>query len=113
MLPDVVYLLTNSIGRAALSATLTPGALKPWVDEVDAFVSREGKFSKFSVAYFPLGPPPFFWDYKCYKCGRFQSGGTCAWVSGDIGRHAWCSIWVPAPGYQAFTWPRELLKGNW
>jgi hypothetical protein len=112
MLPDVFFLLTNSIGRAALDATARPGLLQPWIDELDSYVTREGKFSKFAVAYLPLSPPPVFWDYKCRKC-RSWTSGTCSLVDGAIRPAGWCAIWTPAPGYRAFTWPQELREGDW
>lgn len=113
VLPDVIFLVTNSIGRAALNATIQPGLLQPWVEELDRYVQANGRFSQFSVAYLPFSPPPLFWDYKCKKCLKFLIPDACAWVEGKIAPSGWCSIWVPPATYKAFTWPSELLRGNW
>ncbi len=113
VLPDLVWLVVNSIGRAALDATVKRGTLQPWVDELSQYVQANGKFSKFSVAYLPISPPPLFWDYKCKKCLWFQLPNACLVVDGDITPSGWCSIWLPPENYKAFTWPTELLKGDW
>ncbi len=106
-----VMMLVNSVGRAALDATIRPGLLSPWIARVEALVARDGKFSHQAAGYLPLSPPPAFWDYKCRKCG-WWNGGTCAVVAGEIRPGGWCALWTPAPGYKAFTWPRELLQGD-
>ncbi len=118
VLPNIAYLVVNSVGRAALDATIKPGVLQPWVDELDRYVQANGKFSQFAAAYLPLSPPPAFWDYKCKKCLKWgpnqgQADRTCLWIQGDISPEGWCSIWVPNTGYKAFTWPQELISGNW
>lgn len=112
ILPDVLYLAAKSIGSAALDATMAPGTLQPWVDEIEARVARDGKFSALAVAYFPLSPPPLFWDYKCRKCRSWREPNACAMVEGEISPIGWCAIWVPPPSYKAFSWPGELLEGK-
>ena len=114
VLPDIVWLLVNSVSRAAFSATVrNPKYVQDWRDELEGYVAREGKFSKFSVGYFPLSPPPAYWDYKCKKCFAWQQPNSCRWVEGTIMPFAWCAIWLPPESYKAFTWPKELLAGNW
>jgi len=51
-------MLAKSIGVAGLNATISPGALQPWIDEIEQRVAEEGKFSKSAVAYIPFSPPP-------------------------------------------------------
>lgn len=102
-------MLVNSVGRAALDATAAPGLLQPWIDKIEAQVRRDGKFPRRAAGYLPFAPPPVFWDYKCHKC-RWWNFGTCNTVAGEIRPGAWCTLWVPAPAYKAFTWPRELLR---
>jgi hypothetical protein len=113
VLPDIVFLVVNSIGWAAADATIQPGVLKSWKDELDRYVQSNGKFSKFAVGYLPFSPPPVFWEYVCYKCNAFIPPNACNLVDGEIGRHAWCTIWVPPDTYKAFSWPGELVRGNW
>jgi len=66
-------MLAKSIGLAAANATIKPGVLQPWIDEIEQYVAEQGKFSKSAVAYIPLSPPPVFWDYKCRKCLFWQA----------------------------------------
>ena len=113
VLPDLLWLLGNSIGRAALNATLKPGVLDPWITEIDRYVQANGQFSHLAVSYLPVSPPPVFWDYKCRKCLKFSEPSACLWVGGEIKPAGWCSLWVPPSDYKAFTWPAELLAGNW
>jgi hypothetical protein len=113
IIPDLLWLLGNSIGRAALNATLSPGVLEPWTSELDRYVQANGQFSKFEVGYLPVSPPPVFWDYKCRKCAKFIEPNGCQWVAGEISRIGWCSIWTPPADYKAFSWPRELLALDW
>lgn len=107
-----VVMLVNSVGRAALDATAAPGLLQPWIDRIEAQVAQNGRFPQLAAGYLPLSPPPAFWDYKCRKC-RWWDSGTCLVVEGEVRPAGWCAIWLPAPGYKAFTWPRELLQGDW
>lgn len=113
ILPDVVFLFVKSVTLEALDATLQPGILQPWVDELETYVERNGKFTQFAVGYLPVSPPPVFWDYKCRKCLVWQEPNACKWVDGELLPQGWCTIWVPATGYKPFTWPRELLAGDW
>jgi hypothetical protein len=123
VLPDVAWLLYNSVARAAINAKPPPSAIiskdkaqemyQAWIAELDNYVNVNGKFSKFEVMYVPFSPPPFFWDYKCYKCRTWIEPGGCKLVDGDIARGGWCSIWIPPDSYQAFSWPQELKKGDW
>lgn len=115
VLPDLVWLLSNSIGRAAGAAidANKKAELQAWIDELERYVTANGKFPKFEVAYLPFSPPPVFWDYKCYKCLKWIEPNACQWVDGTISRSGWCSIWLPMTGYKAFTWPTELISGNW
>lgn len=113
ILPDLRWLLVNSIGRAALDATVKPGVLQPWIDELDRYVKANGKFGKLQVSYLPVSPPPVFWDYKCKKCRVWQEPDACLWVDGKIAPSGWCAVWLPPDDYKALTWPEELLKGDW
>jgi hypothetical protein len=113
IIPDLLWLLGNSIGRAALNATLSPGVLEPWTSELDHYVQANGQFSKFAVGYLPVSPPPVFWDYKCKKCRSWIMPNACNLVAGAIAPIGWCACWTPPDTYNAFTWPQELLAGNW
>ena len=108
-----ITMLINSISKAAADATYQPGALQPWVDELESKVATDGKFSKMEVLYLPFSPPPVFWDYKCKKCKWWEPPNGCKTVDGEISPGAWCAIWVPPSIYKAFTWPQELIKGEW
>jgi len=110
---SIPELLINSIGLSALDATVKPGVLQPWVDEINERVAKEGKFAKPSVAYMPFSPPPVFWDYKCRKCRYWQEPDACEVVEGKISPQGWCAIWIPPQDYKAFSWPQELLRGDW
>lgn len=110
---DALYLAVKSIGSAALDATARPGTLQPWIDELEHYVERNGKFSQSAVLYLPFSPPPLFWDYKCKKCLWWQDPDACKMVEGKISPRGWCAIWVPPSDYRAFSWPRELLEGRW
>lgn len=126
VVPDVVWLLYNSIARAAANSTGQPGILQPWEDELNRYIVANGKFQKFEVLYAPVSPPPVFWDYKCYKC-LFWNGvrpvpsdlrwqpmaSGCKAVDGDICPSGYCAIWLPPPDYKKLTWPKELFSGNW
>lgn len=105
-------LLFKSISTAALNATVSPGTLQPWIDEIEESVSQEGKFAKLAVAYLPISPPPFFWDYKCRKCHFWEGADSCTAVKGKISPSGWCIIWLPANDKPAFSWVGELLKGE-
>ena len=106
---NVLQMLFNSISKAARG----PETLQPWVDELENQVSLNGKFTKVAVAYVPIHPPPAFWDYKCKKCRVWEEPSTCKWVEGEINSRGWCTIWVPPETYGRFTWPQELIKGDW
>jgi len=110
---NALSLMINSISLAAMDATVKPGSLQPWIDELEDYVLKNGKFSKFSVAYIPFSPPPVFWDYKCKKCIWWEEPNGCEMVEGNISPRGWCAIWVPPEEYGAFTWPKELIEGNW
>jgi len=113
MFSNVAFLTVKSIGSAALDATIKPGTLQPWVNEIESKVATSGKFSKLSVAYLPFSPPPVFWDYKCRKCRWWEVRGACKTVEGEISPQGWCAIWIAPPTYKALTWPQELLRGDW
>ncbi|MBA7648397.1 hypothetical protein ES703_56183 [subsurface metagenome] len=106
-------MLVKSIGLAAMNATISPGVLQPWVDDINRRVAEQGKFSKSQVGYLPFSPPPVFWNYKCKKCLAWQPPSSCKWVEGKISPNGWCAIWIPMEEYKAMTWPKELLKGDW
>jgi hypothetical protein len=135
ILPDLFWLAYNSVVRAAC-AGVAPNAQLPgmqqnfealyqdWINNVTSYVALNGKFSKFEAAYLPFSPPPLFWDYKCRKCRFYipvqiavaQAPGPqpqCTLVDGDISPSAWCSLWMAPDTYKAFSWPSELLAGNW
>jgi len=106
-------LLFKSITLAGANATISPGALQPWLDEIEQTVAEQGKYSKQSVAYLPFSPPPALWDYKCKKCRAWQPPAGCKWVEGKIAPIGWCTIWLPPDDYKALSWPKELLSGDW
>jgi len=110
---SIPSLLINSISKAAANATVSPGVLQPWVAEINAHVAEKGKFTKSQVAYLPFSPPPVFWDYKCRKCRFWQSPDSCTVVDGKISPGAWCAIWLPPEDKPAFSWVRELSRGDW
>ena len=117
-LPAVLYLTFKSVTAAAANATLSPGALAKWVNDIEEKVAAQGQFPKPAVAYIGVSPPPVFWDYKCRKCRAWGPlvglpDRTCKWVAGQISPGGWCAIWLPPDSYRAFTWPQELLKGDW
>lgn len=107
------FLLANSIGRAAATVVFDADALRPWIDSVDQHVARYGPYGKLFVLYVPINPPPAVWDYKCYKCHWYQEPRQCKVVRGDISPYGWCTLWVPPANYPAFSWPKELVKGDW
>lgn len=118
VLPDLFYLTFKSISSAALDATISPGLLAKWEAALDEQIANAGKFTQFSVFYRDISPPPVFWDYKCFKCKKWgpnqgQPDRTCLWVADDISPEGWCAIWIPNTGYKAFSWPQELVAGNW
>jgi hypothetical protein len=121
VLPDLFWLAYNSIARAAANAVTPPFVTKEnaqayyqaWLTELNNYVAANGKFTKFEVAYLPFSPPPLFWDYKCFKCASWIDPNACSLVDGSISRSGWCSVWTPPSTYQAFTWPSELIKGDW
>ena len=106
-------LLVKSITVAAANATVSPGTLQPWVDEIEQAVADRGKYSKQAVAYFPLSPPPVFWNYKCKKCRFWIEPNACEVVEGKISPGGWCVIWLPPDDKPAFSWINELLRGDW
>lgn len=106
-------MLVKSVGLAALNATVNPGVLAGWVSDIEGYVAEKGKFTKLQVAYIPFSPPPVFWDYKCRKCRFWVDPNACTVVEGDISPRGWCAIWLPPTTYQPFTWPKELIKGDW
>ena len=110
ILPDVISLLAKSVATAALDATIKPGVLDPWVNALEQHVVKNGKFSKFSVMYAPVQPPPFFWDYNCQNCTAFQEPNKCKWVEGFIARGGWCAIQIHQPGVKQFSWPARFIK---
>ena len=110
---SIPSLLITSISKAAANATISPGTLQPWIDDINRRVAEEGKFFKTQVAYIPFSPPPVFWDYKCRKCRFWQSPDSCTVVEGKISPGGWCAIWLPPEDYKAFSWPKELLSGDW
>ena len=110
---SVPGLLLKSISLAAANATVAPGKLQPWIDEIEQTVARQGKFSKQAAAYLPLSPPPVFWDYKCRKCRFWQTPDSCKVVDEKISPIGWCAIWLPPDDKPAFSWVREFLRGDW
>lgn len=106
-------LLFKSIGLAAANATIKPGVLEPWIDEINAHVAEQGKFTKSKVAYLPFSPPPVFWDYKCRKCRFWIAPDACEVVEGKISPIGYCAIWLPPDDKPALSWINELLKGDW
>lgn len=113
MSQSVPNLLIKSITTAAANATVSPGVLEEWVQEIEGYVEEHGKYSKQAVAYLPLSPPPVLWDYKCRKCRFWQEPNSCTVVEGEISPRGWCAVWLPPDDYKALSWPRELLSGDW
>lgn len=109
----IPVLLAKSIGLAAANATISPGALQPWVDEINKRMAEQGKYSKLAVAYIGLSPPPVFWDYKCKKCRFWIEPDRCEVVEGEISPIGWCAIWLPPDNKPAFSWIGELMRGDW
>ncbi|MBA7615546.1 hypothetical protein ES703_22827 [subsurface metagenome] len=110
---SIPSLLITSISKAAANATISPGTLQPWVEEIEQTVAEKGKFSKPTVAYIPLSPPPVFFDYKCKKCRFWIAPDACGVVEGKISPIGWCAIWLPPDDKPAFSWINELLRGDW
>lgn len=106
-------LLVKSISTAAANATFSPGVLEKWVQEIEEYVAEHGKYSKQSVAYLPVSPPPVFWDYKCRKCRFWQPPDSCTVVESEVSPRGWCAIWLPPDNKPAFSWIGELLRGDW
>lgn len=112
ILPDVIYLFLNSAGRAALSATVKPGLVEEWRQDLESYVERNGKFTKFSVSYLPIAVPPLFWEYNCGQCYHFiRDEMKCKTVSeagfpnpGTINPQGWCVIWLPKDGVMPFSY---------
>lgn len=106
ILLNVVYLLLNSVGRAAIGATVVPGLGDEWRDAIDDYVEVNGKVTKRAVLYSPVAPPPVFWEYNCGNCWAFErETQRCKWVTeqgwpnpGIIHPQGWCVIWVPREG---------------
>jgi len=113
MKTSILSLLITSISKAAANATISPGTLQPWIDDINNRVAEESKFLKTQVAYIPFSPPPVFWDYKCRKCRFWQAPDSCTVVDGKISPGGWCAIWLPSDDRPAFSWINELLKGDW
>lgn len=103
-------MLVKSITLAGVNATVRPGVLQLWVDEIEKRVDEQGKFSKSAVAYFPLSPPPLVWDYKCKKCRFWEEPDGCSVVEGKISPRGWCAIWLPPEGKPALSWVAEFIK---
>lgn len=110
---NAVSMLVSSVSKAAANSTFKPGVLQPWVDKITSRAITEGKFTKLQVGYLPFSPPPVFWDYKCKKCRFWRDPNACSVVGGRISPRGWCTIWLPPASYPPFTWPKELLRGNW
>lgn len=116
------YMLFKSITIAARNATIQPGVMQAWIDEIEAQVDSQGKFTKSAVGYRTFSPPPVFWDYKCAKCrawiqleamGYTVYPGQCKWVEGEIARNGWCSIWLPPDDKPVLSWIKEFQSGDW
>ena len=114
---NIPEMLIQSVGLAALNATVRPGVLEPWIAQIEETVQRDGQFTKVQVLYFTASPPPFFWNYQCARCRAYVTdkndpakAGTCRWVRGDISPVGWCSIWVPRPEDEQtpFAWVRTI-----
>ena len=112
IIPDVFYLTVNSIARAAIGATFKPGLGEEWRDSVQAYVDKNGKFSKFEALYTPIAPPPVYWEYNCGQCWAFiRPTLTCKWVKemgfpnpGQIHPQGWCSVWMPLDGVKPLSY---------
>lgn len=110
ILPDLIYLLLNSIGRAALGVTLVKGMGEEWRSKLSDYVRVNGKFTKFEVFYSPVAPFPVFWEYNCGNCWAFERPTlTCKWVVEKgwpnpevIHSQGWCVVWMPRAGDPPF-----------
>ena len=106
LLPDALFLLLNSVIRAALGATLKPGMGDEWRSTLEDYVRANGKLAKFAVVYSPVAPFPVFWEYHCGNCFAFERPTlTCRWVNEKgwpnpaiIHSQGWCVIWMPKEG---------------
>ena len=112
ILPDVIYLFLNSVGRAAAGATVKEGLGEEWRGTLQSYVDRNGKFTKFETLYLPISLPPLFWEYNCGQCFAFQrETQTCKWVKeegfpnpGIIHPQGWCTVWMPLEGATPFSY---------
>lgn len=112
ILPDLFYLLVNSVGRAALGATIAPGLDKEWRESLEDHVAKNGKLTKFEAGYTPIAPPPVFWEYNCGGCIAFErETSTCKWVKeegfpnpGIIHPQGWCAVFMPPDGERPLSW---------
>ena len=111
------YMLFKSITTAA-NRNSNPNAFQDWITQVQNQVKASGQFEKSAAGYLPVSPPPAFWNYQCRLC-RFwglsngQPEGRCTIVKGDINSRGWCVLWCPPDNYAAFSWPSQLIVGNW
>lgn len=108
-----LVMLVDAISTGALKARGEPGKLREFISQVEGQVTERGKYKKLEVLYVPFSPPPFFWDYKCKKCLWWELPNGCKVVEGRISSRGWCVIWVPPGSYEPFTWPQELIRGEW
>ena len=107
--PDAPSILVQSVGRAALDATVGKGTLQPWADALTARVQKDGKFPKLAVLYTPVAPPGLFWEYTCRQCRFWEEPNGCKIVNGYIAKGGWCSAWLPPVDYaKPFTWLPKL-----
>jgi hypothetical protein len=116
------YMLFKSVSTAA-NRSSNPAAFEAWITELQNQVEANGQFEKSAAGYLPFSPPPFFWDYKCAKCRfayqlslslqGFKDNGSCQLVDGDIEHNAWCCLWMPPDDYATFSWPSQLIEGDW
>jgi hypothetical protein len=104
-------LLLKSVGLAAADAAgLAPGKAAEWVSTLEARVTQQGKYSKFSVMYLPVQPPPLFWRYSCDNCRFWTEPNGCTLVEGFIAAGGWCGIFMPKDGDRPFSWPTQFLQ---
>jgi len=88
---------------------LCPETAARYVDALRAEVSAQGRqFTQPEAAYAPVGPPPFFWEYRCDQC-FFWRQGLCEIVEGEIKPAGWCSFWTPPEmPEKPFSWIGRL-----
>lgn len=107
VLPDAPGLLVQSVGRQGLSL-FNKQALDPWVQTLQDYVARNGKWRQFEVVYTPVSPPPGLFEYACVGCRFYQPDNGCSLVEGFIAKSGWCVAWAAPAGAKPLRWPAAM-----